>query len=187
MRLRETNRRRKRPEAANSRTETIRRAAINVFILFHLAAIACVAIPVDFAPVEMVRELVHSYFLWAGLFQRWDMFAPDPPAVNSYIKTVVISQDRHMHVWSFPRMEELSFGERYRKERYRKFSDVLPQPQMAPLWPDVARHVAGQFDNTLDKVLLIDFQSEIRPGAAIDPPYTPSIFYEDYVHPETLP
>lgn len=174
----------------NRKNGTFRRAAINVFILFHLVAIACVAAPVDFAPVEIVRELVHPYFLWAGLFQRWDMFAPDPPTVNSYIKTVVISQDRHMRVWSFPRMEELSFAERYQKERYRKFSDVLPQPQMALLWPDVAGHVAGQFDNqtsALDKVLLIEFQSEMHPGATTDPPYTPSIFYEDYVHPEPLP
>jgi hypothetical protein len=173
----------------NRKNGTFRRIAINVFILFHLGAIACVAVPIDFAPVEIVRELVHPYFLWTGLFQRWDMFAPDPPTVNSYIKTVVISQDRHMRVWSFPRMEELGFAERYQKERYRKFSDVLPQPQMALLWPDVAAHVAGQFDNqtsALDKVLLIEFQSEMHPGAT-DPPYTPSIFYEDYVHPETLP
>jgi len=174
----------------NRKLATFRHTAINVFILFHLVAISCVALPVDFAPVEMVRDLVRPYFLWAGLFQRWDMFAPDPPAVNSYIRTVVIGQDRHMHVWSFPRMEELGFGERYRKERYRKFSDVLPQSQMAPLWPDVARHVAAQFDNqtgSIDKVLLIEFQSAIRLGLATDPPFTPNIFYEDYVHPETLP
>lgn len=168
----------------------LRKAAICAFIVFHLVTITCVAVPVDFAPIVKVRGLVWPYFLWTGLFQRWDMFAPDPPAVNSYIKTVVISQDRHMHVWSFPRMEELGLGERFRKERYRKFSDVLPQPQMAPLWPDVARRVAGQFDSqagALDKVLLIEFQSEIVPGAVTDPPSTPSIFFEDYVHPETLP
>jgi hypothetical protein len=174
----------------NRKAASVRRTAINIFISFHLVAITSVALPVDFAPVEVVREYVRPYFLWAGLFQRWDMFAPDPPAINSYIRTVVISHDRHMRVWSFPRMEELGFGERYRKERYRKFSDVLPQPQMALLWPDVARHVAGQFDSqtgSIDKVLLIEFQSEIRPGLAPDPPFTPSIFYEDYVHPEKLP
>jgi hypothetical protein len=170
--------------------KTLRRTAINAFILFHLVTVTCAALPVDFAPVVAIRGLVWPYVLWTGLFQRWDMFAPDPPTINSYIKTVVISQDRHMRVWSFPRMEELSVAERFRKERYRKFSDVLPQPQMARLWPDVARRVAGQFDHqpgALDKVLLIDFQSEIVPGAMTDPPLTPGIFYEDYVHPETLP
>jgi hypothetical protein len=174
----------------NPKIARFRRAAISVFILFHLVAITCVAVPVDFAPIVNVRGLVWPYILWIGLFQRWDMFAPDPPAVNSYIKTVVISHDRHMHVWSFPRMEELSFGERYREDRYRKFSEVLPAPQMAPLWPDVAARVAGLFDTqtgALDKVLLIEFESKIIPGAVTDPPATPTIFYEDYVHPETLP
>ena len=71
--------------------ETLRRAAINVFIVFHLIAITCVALPVDFSPLRKVGELVGPYMLWTGLFQRWDMFAPDPTAVNSYVKAVVIS------------------------------------------------------------------------------------------------
>ena len=96
-----------------------RKAVISAFIVFHLITITCVAVPVDFAPIVKVRGLVWPYFLWTGLFQRWDMFAPDPPAVNSYIKTVVISQDRHMHVWSFPRMEELGLGERFRTSLQR--------------------------------------------------------------------
>jgi len=91
-----------------------------------------------------------------------------------------------MHVWAFPRMEELSFGERYRKERYRKFLDVLPQPQNAPLWPDVAKHVARQFNSQTDppdKVLLIEFQSDIHPGAdgTQEPTPRPNVFYDDYV------
>jgi hypothetical protein len=171
--------------------ETLRRGAISVFILFHLIAITCVAVPTDFSPIKNLRELVEPYMLWTGLFQRWDMFAPDPPAINSYVKAVVISRDRHMQVWSFPRMEELGFGERYRKERYRKFLEVLPQQQNAPLWPDVARHVASQFNSQTDppdKVLLIEFQSDIHPGAEgfPDPAPRPSIFYEDYLQPGDL-
>jgi hypothetical protein len=172
--------------------ETLRRAAINVFILFHLIAITCVAVPGDFSPLRNVGELVGPYMLWTGLFQRWDMFAPDPTAVNSYVKAVVISGDRHMHVWSFPRMEELGFAERYRKERYRKFLEVLPQQQNAPLWPDVARHVARQFSSQTDppdKVLLIEFQSDIHPSADGSPDLAPrpNVFYEDYVQPGGLP
>ena len=39
-------------------------------------------------------------------------------------------------------MEELSFRERYRKERYRKFEEVLQDQQNEALWPDVATHIA---------------------------------------------
>ncbi len=147
------------------------------------------ALPANFSALNTVRELVQPYMLWIGLFQTWDMFGPDPRATNSYVKAVVITQDHHMHVWAFPRMEELSFAEKYRKERYRKFLDVLPQPQNAPLWPDVAKHVAMQFSNQNDppdKVLLIEFQSDIHPGAAQEPTPRPNVFYDDYVQPGDL-
>ena len=173
-----------------TRRQRVGRVAINIFIVFHLVVIICAALPIDPAPIVTIRGLVWPYVLWTGLFQRWDMFAPDPPTANSYIKAVVIDQDRHIHVWPFPRMEELPLGERFQKERYRKFADVLPQPQMALLWPDISRRIAGQFDSqagALDKVMLIQFQSEITPGADTEPPFRPTIFYEDYVHPETLP
>jgi hypothetical protein len=179
------------PESENLQAQTFSRGVISVFILFHLVAITCIAFPFDLPPIRNMKALVKPYMVWAGLFQTWDMFAPNPEAVNSYIKTVVISRDRHMHVWSFPRMEELGFLERYKKERYRKFSDVLPQPQFAPLWPDVAAHAATQFNSQSDppeKVLLIDFQSEIHPGpdGAPDPAPRPNIFYDDYLQPGAL-
>jgi hypothetical protein len=179
------------PEPENLQTQTFRRGVISVFILFHLIAITCMAFPFDLPPIRNMKDLVKPYMVWAGLFQTWDMFAPNPEAVNSYIKTVVISRDRHMHVWSFPRMEELGFVERYRKERYRKFSDVLPQPQYAPLWPDVAAHAATQFNSQSDppeKVLLIQFESDIRPATdgAPDPAPRPSVFYDDYLQPGAL-
>ena len=181
--------RQKRRSHSSRNTETVRRSALSVFILFHLIAITCVALPANFSALNTVRELVQPYMLWIGLFQTWDMFGPDPRATNSYVKAVVITQDHHMHVWAFPRMEELSFAEKYQKERYRKFLDVLPGPQNAPLWPDVAKHVAMQFskqNDPPDKVLLIEFQSDIHPGAAQEPTPTPNVFYDDYVQPGDL-
>src|ERR1700761_2200632 len=143
------------------------RSAVSIFILFHLVAIICVALPWNLPVAGNIRDLLRPYLRWSGLYQNWDMFGPDPERMNSYVKSVIITQDHHMRVWSFPRMEELGFGERYQKERYRKFLEVLPQAQFSPLWPDVARHLARSLDNPADppdKVMLIQFQSEIRPG-----------------------
>src|ERR1700744_1558389 len=100
-------------KAPTALRQRIGRLAINCFIVFHLVVIVCAALPIDPAPIVAVRGLVWPYVLWTGLFQRWDMFAPDPPTMNTYIKAVVIDQDRHIHVWPFPRMEELSLGERF--------------------------------------------------------------------------
>jgi hypothetical protein len=167
----------------------LRRGMISAFILFNLLLITVVAVPLK--AFAGAKELVMPYMRWSGLFQSWDMFGPDPVKVNSYVKAVIISRDHHMQVWSFPKMEDLGFGERFRKERYRKFLEVLPQPQFAPLWPDVAVHLARSLNNPADppdKILLIQFQSDIHPGAdeASEPPARPNVFYEAFLPPGAL-
>jgi hypothetical protein len=167
------------------------RGAISTLILFHLVAITCWAIPTTFWLVKDVKELVRPYMLWTGLFQSWDTFAPNPPVVNSFVKAVVVTQNGRIHIWAFPRMEELSYIQRYGKERYRKFAEVMLQPNNATLWPDVARHIARLFNSPADppaKVLLVQYQADITPGAGETPEAAPkpNAFYEDYVQPEDL-
>jgi hypothetical protein len=178
-----------RPEWENQEARALRRGAISAFILFHLFVITVVAVPLK--AFSGVKEMVMPYMRWSGLFQSWDMFGPDPVKVNAYVKAVVISRDRHMQVWSFPKMEDLGLEERFRKERYRKFLEVLPQPQYAPLWPDVATHLARSLNNPADppdKILLIEFQSDIHPGSddSPEPAVRPNVFYEDYLPPGAL-
>src|ERR1700761_1887935 len=190
-----TNRRKKRnPGQTKGQTRegetcqigALRRGAISLFILFHLFVITVVAVPLK--AFAGVKDLVMPYMRWSGLYQSWDMFGPDPVKINAYVKAVIISRDRHMQVWSFPKMEDLGLGEWFRKERYRKFLEVLPQPQFAPLWPDVAAHLARLLNNSADppdKVLLIEFQSDIHPGSdnTSEPDARPNVFYEDYLPP----
>jgi hypothetical protein len=174
-----------------SADQPVPHAAVSIFILFHLIAITCWAVPVNFSAVRELREIIRPYMLWTGLYQSWDMFAPNPKSINSYIKAVVFTQDRHMKVWTFPRMEELSFRERYPKERYRKFAEMLPDQKNEALWPGVAAHVARLFNNPIDppdKVVLIEFRADIKPGAdeSSAPVPEPNVFYEGYVEPGDL-
>ena len=119
-------------QAVHSESPAFLRGAISIFILFHLIAITCWAAPTSFWLVAEIKGLVRPYMLWSGLFQSWDTFAPNPPTANSYVKAAVVTQDHHIHVWAFPRMEELSYSERYFKERYRKFSEVMFNRTMPP-------------------------------------------------------
>jgi hypothetical protein len=178
-------------EAQTLESRAYLRGAISAFILFHLVAITCWAIPTNFWLVQGVKELVRPYMLWTGLFQSWDTFAPNPPVVNSFVKAVVVTQDGRLHVWAFPRMEELSYSQRYGKERYRKFAEVILQQNNAALWPDIAKHIARLFNSQTDppaKVLLIQYQADITPWAdeTYDPIPRPNGFYEYYVQPEDL-
>jgi hypothetical protein len=165
--------------------------AISVFILFHLIAITCWALPVNWPLLVGVREITRPYMLWTGLFQSWNAFAPNPLPTNIYYKAVVITQNHHIHVWSFPQMDQLSFGQRYQKERYRKFLENMSREEIAPILPDVVRHIARFYNNPADppqEVELIRFQSDIKPGSddGHKPRPTPSDFYDQYIEPEDL-
>jgi hypothetical protein len=175
----------------NSESPAFLRGAISTFILFHLIAITCWAAPTNFWLVAAVRGLVRPYLRWSGLFQSWDTFAPNPPTANSYVKAAVVTRNHHIHVWAFPRMEELSYSERYRKERYRKFAEVMLQPNNAAILPDIAKYIARSFNSQTDppeRVLLVQYQTDITPGADETrvPIPKPFAFYDDYVQPEDL-
>ncbi|HEY5254741.1 MAG TPA: hypothetical protein VIJ53_08820 [Acidobacteriaceae bacterium] len=176
---------------ANADNSGFRHGVISIFILFNLVAILSWAIPLQVTPLPQIKEIVRPYLLWAGLFQSWDFFAPNPRPVNSYIEAVAGTRDHYTRVFNFPRMEQLNYGQRYREERYRKFAEVLCDSQYAALWPDVARHVARLLDSSTDPpqtVVLMKFESPIQYGVTRIPEATPKpqFFYEYYVGGEDL-
>lgn len=56
-----------------------------------------------------------------GLWQAWNMFAPNPAMSNVYLEAQVTLSDGSRATWKFPRMAELGYFDRYRMERYRKW------------------------------------------------------------------
>jgi hypothetical protein len=143
----------------------IKRLATSAFVLFHVLAITCWSVPLDSPLLTKCRNLVGPYMLWSGLFQRWDMFAPDPLKVNSYVEARVTFEDGHSVTWSFPRMDQLGFADRYFQERYRKYATEYLVAN-AGLWPDAARRIArlnNQGPSRPAVVILIRRWSEIKP------------------------
>lgn len=166
--------------------------AINAFLIFHILAILCWAIPIDTPLTTAGRDLVRPYFLWSGLFQTWDMFAPNPKSRNAYLEAIVIYKDGTTDLWSFPRMETLSLTQRYFKERYRKYEETLDNDVYSGLWPDAARHIARQENNRASppyKVMLVARWSDILPRSddSYDRgPWGADVFYSYDVKPEDL-
>lgn len=152
---------------------------ISAFLLVNILAILGWAWPFRIPLADDIKTLTQPYMLWTGLFQSWDFFAPNPKPTNSYVEAIIITQDRHQLVWAFPAMERLGYFARYRDERYRKFTESLPDPKNSGLWPGVARHIAEKFANPADPpqvVLLINVSAAITSGASSAP--TPKVFYE---------
>ena len=169
-----------------------KRLAINFFLAFHVVAIVCWSMPFDSPLLPLGRSLVAPYFLWSGLFQSWDMFAPIPKAANTYIEAIIIYKDGSRKTWTFPRMEQLGLTEKYFKERYRKFTDNLPREENDALLLDVARHIArlnSSPSSPVKTVILIQKWSFIAPrpdGSYVPEPWQQHILLGYGVRPEDL-
>jgi hypothetical protein len=166
--------------------------AINVFLIFHLFAIACWCAPSHALPFEVVRTLVGPYFRWIGLFQNWDMFSPSPKHRNGYLEAMVVYTDGSVRYWPFPRMDRMSFGERYMRERYRKFEETLAEDKYSDMWPDVARHLARQFSGGAKRpeviMLILNWSDLVEDGdgSFTASPWQSRTFYRYRVEPEDL-
>ena len=119
------------------------RVAISAFVAFNLFAIITWCVPWDSPLIARCRELSRPYLIWTGLFQKWDMFAPEPSKLNNYVAAMVTYRDGETAQWTFPRMEQLGYADKYWNERYRKYAnDNLRLDANARLWPDAARYIA---------------------------------------------
>jgi hypothetical protein len=166
--------------------------AINIFLVFHIVAIACWCIPMSTPLTQAARRLVQPYFVWVGLFQSWDMFSPNPKISNAYLEAIIIYKDGSTELWSFPRMELLTLPQDYVKERYRKFEENLASQQYAPLWPDAARYIArlkSNHSSPPQTVMLLVRWSDIIPpknGSYDRGPWDVNVFYKYTVGPGDL-
>ena len=172
----------------------VKRLAINAFLLFHLAVIVSRSIPSQALVVRIVSRMVSPYAWRVGLFQSWDMFAPNPTHVNVFVTAEITCSDGQVRVWNFPQMQELGYSERYFKERYRKYStEYLRVDSHSVLWPDAARYIARLHRNPGNPptaVRLIRHWSEMNPpgpGGRYRPsPWQQYMYYTYLVQPGDL-
>ena len=189
-------RRRRQPESTQ-RSQAHGRAArilISAFLAFHLFAIVSWCVPLDSPLISVCRNAIRPYMLWTGLFQKWDMFAPDPSKLNCYMAAQVVFRDGHSALWTFPRMENLGIIDKYFKERYRRYAnDSIRRDANAAAWPDAARCIA-RLNNSLSNppvaVNLIRYWSEVPPPASNGPyqpaPWQQHVFFGYTVSPGDL-
>lgn len=175
------------PKPRAGRWDRIQRLGINAFLIVHLLAIPCWALPFADPLVAVCRNLVRPYFQWAGLFQSWDMFSPSPKSANSYVEAIVLYEDGDTRNVALPRMELLPLADRYIKERYRKFVDNLTDDRTAALRPDAARFIAHANNDRpvpVKMVFLVRHWSDIvvrEDGSFGRAPWDAHVFYADKI------
>ncbi|MDI9634698.1 hypothetical protein QPK87_37465 [Kamptonema cortianum] len=107
-----------------------------------------------------------------GLWQFWDMFAPNPARVDYWLDAEVTYQDGSTKIVEYPRMKNMSLFQKFMKERYRKYSERLSPDEYRWKWPHTAYWMAVQawtdHDNPPVRIALR------RHFRTIQPPGTPT-------------
>jgi hypothetical protein len=167
----------------------------NLFIVFHLAAFCAWCLPIQSLIVSNFKARIKWYMLASGLFQNWDMFAPDPLRLNLRVDAEITFRDGQTRTWEFPRMDALGFVDRYFKERYRKYATEYLRADNGneALRPDAARYIArlnNQPSNPPVTVTLYRSWSQIQParpdGSYQFDPWTRVSFFKYTVTPGDL-
>jgi len=120
----------------------IRLPVISAFIVYHLLALTIWLWPPSLLRTALLPPF-YNYIAFFGLWQRWNVFAPDPKNWNQYLTATIVFADHSKKVWEFPRMERFDVLSRMQKERYRKWShEGVNDFSQSRIWPDTARYIA---------------------------------------------
>ena len=122
-----------------------KRAALNIFIAFHVYALFIWGLPDGEFRKHMARP-VEKYVVWLGLWHTWGMFAPKALDVNYDVRAHVKYQDGSTAEWIAPRMQEMSLRERALKERQRKWRERIRDQSYSMIWDDTSRWIARQMN-----------------------------------------
>jgi hypothetical protein len=136
-----------------------------------MVAMTLFSLPGSSFPFPALREFLAPGMRCFGLPEMWDLFAPNPRATELYLQAVVTTQKGKTSVYALPRMEDLSYFDRYRKERYRRFAESVVCDICAGLWPDIDREIARRSMNPADppdRVTLMKFESPIDPKTGVN-------------------
>ena len=129
-------------------------ALIAVYLFFTISWLS----PESEARTRIVEPIKQFWLFW-GLDQNWRLFSPVIKNINFHTVAVITFEDGYRLNWELPRMKRLDYFQRFRDEKYRKWTiDSLPWPDYKPFWPDFARYVGRKFYNPVNKPVSLTLQ-----------------------------
>lgn len=116
------------------------------------------------------------YMLSTGLWQYWDMFAPNPLSTDFYIDAAVEMADGTLRQGTYPRISQLSLVDRYSHERFRKYVERASRAENQYLWPQFAHRIAyweAKDPNNLPvRVTLLRYYRQVGPPGQDPKPWS---------------
>lgn len=137
--------------------------------------------------------VMKHYMLSTGMWQYWDMFAPDPLSLDYYVQAQIQFESGEVVTEDFPRVYTLPIPAKYPAERHRKFIERAHLEENLFLWPPLAQWMAQRAWDTHRKtpyaVRLVLRRRQIpkpQPNFVWDAPFEEVPFYDHMVDLETL-
>lgn len=113
-----------------------------MFIFAHLTAIIVWSIPSDALWWKRLKHVVEPTMLFTGLWQGWDMFAPEPLSINARLSAELVLADGSTQEWPFPEVHKMGPVDAFYGERWRKWAiDRVRLDENSRVWPDTARYI----------------------------------------------
>lgn len=154
--------------AGSSRIQFVKEIFLSGVTVVFLLVTALWLTPDKAATGELKKKIIEPikiFWLFWGLEQNWALFSPVIKDMNYHTVGVITREDHSNEIWEFPRMDKLDLFNRFRLEKYRKWSiDSLPWPHHKEFWPYIARYVGRlnyRKDNPPVKFTLLLFWTKI--------------------------
>jgi hypothetical protein len=157
------------------------RILINAFILWHLFALTIWLLP-ESALRQSWIGLVSPYMTWTGFMQSWSLFSPNPAPMEVYVEARITYADGRARSWVYPRMVNMGYLERYRRERFRKLIEMAHPDENRVVWPSLARYAARRNNlnpgNPPVSVALVRHFRAIPPPGLLFAPFKTYLFFQ---------
>lgn len=176
------------PRTSRRSQPSWRRALATLAIVYMIAATSW-SMPAGFPLKPAIDDRFRKIFQITGLWQGWDMFAPTPRNEDIYVSSEILYADGSTETWNISRMVEMTYWQRYKKERWRKFfNDNLRTDSNKAMWEPAARWIArAKKQETGKEVIQVrltrHWRASLRPGEPGDllddhRPYNQFLFHE---------
>lgn len=120
---------------------------------------------------------VSAYMYATGLWQYWDMFAPNPQRRDVWLDAVAVYPNGEQRSYRFPRQRDYEVFERYFRERMRKYIERGASRRYQYLWPHMARHAAHRLGGSPSYVELRRHWSIVPPPGQAPGPERAEAFF----------
>jgi hypothetical protein len=134
-------------------------------IITYIFAAFSWSMPADkFPRKDSIVKYTEKPLFFFGLWQDWNMFAPNPRNEDIWMDLHFLNRDGTLHTWALTDMVKMPFIERWRQERWRKyFNDHLRLDDEKRLWQPFADYSLTVLRQRGYDPVTIDFVRHWRP------------------------